>query len=288
MFSMPINEAHSWASSFLDKHNIEFPVLEAELLIRNLYGWDKSQFYLNINKELTINDFNTLKAWLERRAKREPLQYIIGNQDFYGRNFIVNSKVLIPRPETELLVESLLNTANSIWGEKANLKVVDIGTGSGAIAITLALEKTAWSVYGIDISNEALNVAKANADKLAAQINFYQGDLLQPLLAEDVKLDIIVSNPPYIPKKDILTLMPEVKDFEPALALDGGVDGLDFYREIIKQSKRILNKTGLIIFEVGINQAEEIADLLSIAGAKNVELVKDYQGIDRIVKGFFK
>lgn len=285
---MSIKEVHSWASSFLNEHNIQFSALEAELLIRNLYNWDKNQFYLNHNQEMAAKELNILKDNLQRRVTNEPLQYIIGTQDFYGREFNVNPSVLIPRPETELLVEALLNTANSIWAPATNLKVVDIGSGSGAIAITLALEQRTWTVYGVDISNDALNVAKANADRLGARINFYNGDLLQPLLERDIKVDIIVSNPPYIPKKDILTLMPEVRDFEPQLALDGGLDGLDFYREIINQSKQLLNRPGLIIFEVGINQANDISDLLIAAGGVNVEFIKDYQGIDRIVKALFK
>lgn len=288
MVSRSIKEVHSWASSFLNEHNIQFSALEAELLICNLYSWDKSQFYLNLNQEMAAKEQEILTNYLVRRVTNEPLQYIIGSQDFYGREFQVNSSVLIPRPETELLVEALLNAVNSIWPPATILNVVDVGSGSGAIAITIALERNSWTVYGVDISNDALNVANANADRLGARINFYNGDLLQPLHERDIKVDIIVSNPPYIPKNDILSLMPEVKNFEPQLALDGGEDGLDFYREIINQSKQLLNRPGLIIFEVGINQANDISDLLIVAGAANVEFIKDYQGIDRIVKAIFK
>ncbi|OEF99848.1 protein-(glutamine-N5) methyltransferase, release factor-specific [Vulcanibacillus modesticaldus] len=283
---MTIKEAYSWASSFLEKNKIDNPSLEAEVMIRTLHNWDRSQFFLNLEIILSINKYQQLKEWLYRRIQHEPLQYIIGTQDFYGRTFRVTPNVLIPRPETELLIETVIKEANKLWGEKP-ITAVDIGTGSGAIAITLALEKEEWEVHTVDISKEAIKVASDNAAKLHANITFHHGDLLLPLIKKQIQVDLIISNPPYIPSQDILDLMPEVRDFEPTLALDGGIDGLNFYRQILKQSSSILKLPGIIAFEIGVNQSDMIKNLFYQSGAKEVKVLPDFQNIPRIAIGWY-
>lgn len=281
-----IKEAHQWASSLLKQHSIEHATLEAEVLIRSLYNWDRSKFFLHLHEQISMGNWEQLENWLNRRIQHEPLQYIVGNQEFYGRKFNVNPNVLIPRPETELLVETVLRESTQLSAEHP-INIVDIGAGSGAIAVTLALEKEDWNVHAVDISEKALLKAIDNANDLQAKVTFHQGNILSPLIDKEVKVDIIVSNPPYIPKTDILTLMSEVKDYEPLLALDGGEDGLDFYREILNQSKQVLQKPGIIAFEIGINQSDEIAELFSISGADKIKVIPDFQGIPRIVIGWY-
>lgn len=288
MRNMTIKEAHSWASSFLRQHYIDQAPLEAEVLIRNLFQWNRSQLFLQWNQPFPIEKWEPLKQWLDQRIHHIPLQYIVGEQEFYGRPFSVNPNVLIPRPETELLLEHLIHEADQIWQDQP-ITVVDVGTGSGAIAITLALEKPNWHVHTVDISNAALKTAKKNAIKLEAQVTFHHGDLLKPILESKMKVDLIVSNPPYIPTKDLDDLMPEVKNNEPMLALDGGEDGLQFYRQILQQAAKVLNRPGLIAFEIGIDQSEPIVELLQQKGSKwklqieHIKVIPDFQDIPRII-----
>ncbi|WP_339060861.1 peptide chain release factor N(5)-glutamine methyltransferase [Tepidibacillus marianensis] len=267
----------------LTKQQIEHAQLEAEMMIRSLYGWDRNQLFLHWYESVSDEKLEQLGQWLNRRSKYEPLQYIVGTQEFYGREFEVNPSVLIPRPETELLIEEVLQQAQQTWQDQA-LTVVDIGTGSGAIAITLALEMPNWQVHTVDISEEALATAKGNAKRLGADVNFHLGNLLEPLLENDQKVDLIISNPPYIPSQDVLELMPNVRDYEPKLALDGGIDGLDFYRKIMFQSQKILNRPGMIAFEIGIHQSEVIQQLFKESGALSYEVKPDFQGIPRVAK----
>ncbi|MFV9510391.1 peptide chain release factor N(5)-glutamine methyltransferase [Tepidibacillus sp. LV47] len=283
---MTIKEALAWASSFLAKQHIDQGEIEAEVLLRSLFGWDRSQLFIHWHEPMPMSLFQQLEQWLERRINHEPLQYIIGSQEFYGRTFFVNSKVLIPRPETELLVEAIMKQAEKIWDDQP-ITVADIGTGSGVIAITLALERPNWRVYAIDISQDALQIAKRNAEKLGAKLDFHHGDLLEPFIRQNFKIDILVSNPPYIPSRDIQTLMPEVKDYEPLLALDGGKDGLAFYRKIIAQSSSVLKRPGLIGFEIGIDQEKAIQKLFKEAKADSIQVIPDFQGIPRIALAWY-
>lgn len=281
-----IKEAHQWAFSLLEKNQIEEAKREAEWMIMALYEWSRSQFFLHLQEQMPDQKMARLKEWINRRIQHEPLQYIIGQQDFYGRTFEVNPNVLIPRPETELLVEAVIKEADRIWPHQP-LTVADIGTGSGAIAITLALEKTNWKVYAVDISQQALQVADQNADQLAANVTFYQGNLIMPIIENKQMIDILVSNPPYIPQSEIEGLMPEVKDYEPTLALAGGKDGLDYYRQILEQSQQVLKRPGLIAFEIGIHQSKAIEQLCNQSGADQVRVIPDYQGIPRIITALY-
>lgn len=212
---------------------------------------------------------------LERRIKGEPLEYIVGTAEFYKREFDVCKSVLIPRPETELLVEEIIGLSKEYKVES----ILDIGTGSGAIAITLALETNA-SVSAVDISLDALKVASSNALKLGADVEFIKSNLFEHVKG---KFDLIVSNPPYIKSGDIEGLEENVKGFEPRLALDGGESGLDFYMAIIEKAKAFLNINGILAFEIGIGQTQDIIDKFTHCGFEILKVKKDYNKIDRII-----
>lgn len=220
---------------------------------------------------------------VRRKAAGEPAQYIIGEQEFYGLTFQVNPAVLIPRPETELLVERIALEGDALWPGGAPY-AADIGTGSGAIAAALAHLRPAWRVAASDISPDALAVAQDNVRRLGLAVAFKQGDLLEPFAGEP--LDIVVSNPPYIPAEDIPHLQPEVRDFEPRGALDGGPDGLMPYRAMMAQLALLPRPPRLIGFELGQGQAADVAELLRAAGHwDEIVMVPDLAGIDRHVLG---
>ena len=225
-----------------------------------------------------------------KRAEHIPIGLIFGRTEFYGREFKVSNDTLIPRLDTEILIDEFLKeTKNTIDFYKVNKEsfsnykpsILDIGTGSGAIAITLKKE-TNFDVYAIDISQKALEKAKENAKLNDADITFIQSDLFENI--DNLKVDFIVSNPPYIKSDVVLTLEREVKDNEPILALDGGEDGLDFYRKITTEAKNHLNQNGMLFFEIGYDQADAVVDLMK-ANFDDIKVVKDYGGNDRVVYG---
>lgn len=285
-----IREAHVGASSFLQEAGSKDPQFEAELFLRDLLNMDRTTFLVSMPDPIEGEVVEKLAALCQRRANYEPIQYMLGSQEFYGREFMVAPGVLIPRPETEILIEQVIRYAKQIWPDTTrSLEVVDIGTGSGAIPITLASEQPQWRVSTVDISPEAIAIASQNAKSLGVekQVRFLQGDLVEPLLLEKAQLDILVSNPPYIPSADIEELDKEVREFEPRLALDGGADGLDFYRRICGALPKLMRPTALVGFEVGIHQARDVASLLqSIGQMQHVKIIPDLAGIERVVIGY--
>ncbi len=286
-----IREALLWASSFLHESGCKDPRFEAELLIRHVLGLDRTQFLASLPDPVAEEAVRRLAALVERRAAQEPIQYVLGTQAFYGRDFAVEPGVLIPRPETEILVEQVLDAADRIWESGTPLAVADIGTGSGAIAVTLACERSHWRVTTVDLSEQAIAIAKRNADQLGVgqRVRFLQGDLVGPFLASGERVDILVSNPPYIPHEDVKRLDREVRDFEPWLALDGGEDGLACYRRLCVNLPSILQPRALVAFEVGIHQAGVVADLLRASQTVDeVVVIPDLAGIERVVMGWRK
>lgn len=284
-----IREALLRASSFLRECGAADPAFEAELMLRHCLGWDRTKLLISMSETIPADVRDELAELCERRRGREPLQYMFGTQEFYGRPFHVRPGVLIPRPETEILVEQVLIRADELWPSDASLQVADIGTGSGAICITLACERPHWQISTVDLSPDATVIARENAERLKAQVRFLQGDLVQPLLDRGEKLDILVSNPPYIPSRDVDELDEEVKAFEPRLALDGGADGLDCYRRLCQALPQLLKETALVAFEVGIYQAKDVAGLLMASGViDRTEIVPDLAGIERVVIGIRK
>ena len=238
----------------------------------------KKRSELGFIKEFTDVELAAISKAIEKRLKHIPLGYIFGKTNFYGRDFIVSPDVLIPRLDTEILIEKIIE---DIKTRENSVSVLDIGTGSGAIAITLNKE-TGVKTVAVDVSKKALEIAKKNAKLNNAYVDFVCSDLFDAI--NDLRVDIIVSNPPYIETSVIAGLMPEVKDNEPILALDGGEDGLDFYRKIINQAPNHLNKKGKLYFEIGYNQGELVSNLMK-KDFKNIQIIKDYSGNDRIVVG---
>ncbi|RAL23330.1 peptide chain release factor N(5)-glutamine methyltransferase [Thermoflavimicrobium daqui] len=283
--SLTIRAAFQMAASFLRKHEVDSSNFEAEWMLRRLLGVDRTRFFMIWNNPIGSNEYEQLIKWLERRVQNEPLQYIFGDQMFFGREFKVTPAVLIPRPETELLVETVIEEAKGIWGELP-LHVVDIGTGSGCIAITLALECPHWHVTAIDLSPQALEVAHFNARKhsVDSRVHFKQGEYLLPLIQSAASLDILVSNPPYIPSEVVPTLEKQVSQYEPHLALDGGADGLQPYRILTNQIEQLPERPQLIAFEIGSDQGTEVAEMVRRV-AKDVLVKPDFAGHDRIVIG---
>ncbi|MFE4712130.1 peptide chain release factor N(5)-glutamine methyltransferase [Paenibacillus sp. NPDC056722] len=306
-----IREAFAEASSFLSRSGCNEPQRSAQLLLEHVLGLSGAAYYMALADAFPADVREAWEAGVTRRASGEPVQYIIGEQEFYGRAFEVTPDVLIPRPETELLVEAILRYAGELWpaaapgaaaqqgraadgaaqeggapatGAARPLTAVDIGAGSGAISVTLAAEAPAWAVCAGDISPAALAVAGRNAQRHGTAVDLRLGDLLEPFAG--METDILVSNPPYIPGGDIAGLQREVRDHEPRTALDGGADGLDPYRRMMEQLPLLPAPPRLIGFELGFGQAEQVAALLKAAGHWNeIITVDDLAGIPRHVLG---
>jgi release factor glutamine methyltransferase len=279
-----IAEALTWASAFLKENKRD--VNAGEVLLKGIYRWDTTKLLISLREEIDANILQEFVEGVRRHALEGfPIQYNLGYEIFYGRKFEVNNEVLIPRPETEELIEGILVRANDLFPNKDKLLIADIGTGSGAIGVTIALENPNSYVIATDIAKQSLIVAEGNAKNLNAHnITFLQGDLLAPILKNGEKLDILVSNPPYIPSSDILDLSDTVKNYEPLRALDGGQDGLDFYRRLIDESSRVLNAKALIAFEIGVGQGEDVRELiLQKYPMCDVEVVFDINGKDRMI-----
>ena len=258
--------------------------LESEavrLLILELSGLDGVNFLTHLNDEINEEEKERLLKEIDQYiVEGLPVQHIIGYSYFYGYKFVVNNNVLIPRPETEELVSYVLSAYDEVFNQKT-VKVVDVGTGSGAIAVALTKEESNMEVYATDISHEALRVAKLNALNNNAQITFFEGDMLQPLIEKNLKFDILVSNPPYIPDNEYVEDI--VKNNEPHVALFGGNDGMKFYDVILKDAHKILNKPSIIAFEHGYRSKEAMLKLVEkYFPNQEVEVIKDLNGKDRM------
>ena len=289
MNTMTTREALQKASRFLEEKNIDDALFLAEYALRHALGWDRTTLFTRLNEVLPEEMWARVEQIIQRRAAGEPMQYITGEQEFYGLTFEVNPDVLIPRPETELLVEEVLKQAGELWSEKAALQIADIGTGSGAIVVTLAVEGDSnWAYTAVDIAQTSLDTAQRNAERHGVddRIQFVQGDLLTPLLETGQRVDILVSNPPYIPSFDVTQLDTQVKDHEPLRALDGGEDGLDFYRRMVQALPHVLHDRAIVGWEVGIHQAETVCSWLADTGLfSRTYIVEDLAGIGRHVIG---
>lgn len=261
------------------------PKLDIEILLSKALGdVDRLYIHLNLNKELTDEQLEYFNKMIKDRLNGRPIAYIVKNREFMGLDFYVEEGVLIPRPDTEPLVEEVIELVKG----RESLTIVDIGTGSGAITVSLAKYIKNCEVYSLDISDKALDIGLKNAisNGVENQIKFIKSDVFSGIKDKGLSLDIIVSNPPYIRKSDIDTLHTQVKDYEPYIALEGGEDGLDFYRAITEQSVKYLKDDGILAFEVGHDQAQDVSDILSNNGYSKIYTKKDLQGIDRVVIGF--
>ena len=264
------------ASQQLRRADVLNDLLDAQTLLAHALGQDRTYLIINFNETLTDDLLATYQALIDRRAAGEPLQYIVGHQEFYGLEFEVTPAVLIPRPETELIVEETIRLAASL----AEPVIIDVGTGSGCIAVTLARELETARVMATDISAAALQVARRNAQKhgLSDRVQFLATDLLNGVA---VKADFIVSNPPYIAPHEIPTLQREVRDWEPHTALTDFSDGLQFYRRLLTEAPAHLNPNGYLIFEMGYQQAETIKAFVNRKVWSEPKALRDLQGIER-------
>jgi release factor glutamine methyltransferase len=254
---------------------------EAELIVSHCLGIDRLHIYKE-NPDIPGNILLQIYEYLRRRVAREPLQYIIGYTEFHGLKIKVGPGVLIPRPETELLVEEAIKTVHN--SHFTSLRILDLCTGSGCIALALAREFPDAQVYGTDTSELALTYARENADRNRMQnVTFLKGSLFDPLKNSDLKFDVIISNPPYIKRHEITNLQPEITDWEPGEALDGGEDGLDYYKMLIPEAGNYLKENGYLVLEIGIGQSDEVKWMAEEAGFQDIIVIRDYSGIERIL-----
>jgi release factor glutamine methyltransferase len=279
---MKIYEALKWASSFLKEHQRDENA--AEILLCHYLQFTRAQLLAEIRMELSEEVWVSFKEAVVNHGKGMPIQYMMGYQEFFGRKFKVNSNVLIPRPETEELIVEAIKRKKNLWPDKKSLSLVDVGTGSGIIAITMKLECPEISTSAIDLSPAALEVAKENAELLRADVHFAEGDLLLPLIEHGTRADIILSNPPYIPDGEIEILSNVVAEHEPHQALFGGEDGLDFYRRFMDELPKAVGSRALIGFEIGAGQGPHVAAMLKgVFPDSIVEVVNDINQKDRMV-----
>ncbi len=272
---------------FKDK-GIVNPEREAEILLSYSLEMSRSEIYLNSYKVLRDIEKTQLEKKIQKRIEKIPLQYITEHQEFMGMDFLIEKGVLIPRSETEILVEEVIKKLKN-YKYSDNLEVADLGTGTGVIAISIAKFIDNITIYATDISKKSLQIALKNAQKHDCEdkIIFLHGDLFEPFKnkIEKFSLAAIISNPPYIDSYDFRLLPPEIKDNEPKIALSGGIDGLDYYRKIIRKSPKYLKKNGFIALEVGVGQAKKVKELILKENnfKQDIEIINDYLGIERMV-----
>ena len=268
-----------WAESYLKEKEFDNPRAEIEWLLCALLDCNRLNVYLRFEEPLSQSQLTILRRWVKRRLKNEPLQYITGSCDFYGGQFLINSKVLIPQPETERLVDIAIEKMNGIDSPS----ILDVGTGSGCIATTLGLEIPASKVMGVDISLDALVVANGNKAKLGSEnVLFIEMDILNT--SPEKLFDLLVSNPPYIPKNEMENLMKDVKDFEPVIALEDKNNGFTFYKRFAEIGRTFVKPGGWFVLEVGMgDHPSMVQSIFSNSGYLNVELIKDYNGDNRVL-----
>jgi len=284
---------------YFKERGLDSPRLDAELLIAHALRVNRTRLYTHSDQPLTTQERDTLRALVKRRAMREPMAYILGVREFYGRDFRVSADVLVPRPETEHVVEEALafvkrmtaasrasETTDSESAVTPTIRILDVGTGSGALAVTLAAEIPHASVIALDLSPAALAVARDNAEKLgvADRVTFYESDLFTALPQDTEPFDIIVANPPYVCTTERAGLMPDVRDYEPGMALFAGADGLDVLRPLCAQVQIYLRPGGLFLTEMGETQAAAVTALLSAGGRWNrLDIIHDLAALPRVV-----
>jgi release factor glutamine methyltransferase len=270
------------STEFLQQKGVESPRLQIELLLAHVLKLPRLKLYLNFDRALTPEELDRLRLLVKRRANREPLQHIVESTSFCGFEIKCTSAALVPRPETELLAERGWQFLSTIT--TGNMNALDLGTGTGCIAIAFAAKAQDAVVHAVDVSPDALALAKENVEKnqVSERVRFHQGDGFAAF-AEGTQFDLVVSNPPYIASEEIATLSPEVRDFDPKLALDGGTDGLDFYRRIAREAPPFLKPHGKVMLEFGDGQAPEVKKIFEDEKWIVEEIVPDYSSRPRIL-----
>lgn len=271
-----------WAVDDFRARGIDNPRLDAELLLGHALGVTRIQLIVDAKRPLAEAELGRMRELVKRRRTREPIAYILGVREFYGRVFRVDRRVLVPRPDTETLVDVALARTRAV---SMCMRALDLCTGSGCVAVTIARERPTGSVFATDRSADALAVARDNAQRLGAyNVALRQGDLFAAVDA-GARFDLITSNPPYIASGELASLMPDVRDFEPRLALEGGPDGLTVLRRLIAEAPAHLAPGGVLAVEVGAGEAPDVARLFGDAGLVHVEVARDYGRIERVVSG---
>jgi release factor glutamine methyltransferase len=275
------------STAFFEEKGIDEAKRSAEYLLAHAMGQKRLQLYLRFDQPVAEDELARFRELVRRRLKNEPVQYLVGTTEFYGLEFAVSPAVLIPRPETEHLVEAVIDRVRDERLPRT-ARILDIGTGSGIIAVTLAAQLADARITATDISDAALDVARGNAgrNKVDDRVSLLSHDILSPQLnGVGGPFDAVVSNPPYIGKDDIATLQPEVRAYEPMEALTDGGDGLAFYRRIAALLPQLLVPGGLLAVEIGFGQALDVRAIFEAAGLRDVEIIKDYSGIERVLLG---
>ncbi len=280
---LTVLESINLSSEYLKNKGIESPRINAELLLAKILNCKRLDLYLSFDRPLSEDEIILYREFIKRRSNFEPLQYIVGSVEFYGLEFKVNSSVLIPRQETEILVETVINE----YKDQIGLRILDVGTGSGIIAICLAKYLKESKITAIDLSDNALVAAKENAaiNSVGEQINFLNLDFVNDAAFNETDFDIIVSNPPYISSEEFPKLQPELRLYEPRQALTDESNGLSFYKIITRKGKSLLKKNGKIFFEVGQNQSLAVKEILVKENYTDIHIQKDYLNIDRVIYG---
>ena len=276
-------ESINLSAQYLSQKGIESPRTNAELLLADILNCKRLDLYISFERPLSEDEVQKYREHIKRRSRFEPLQYIIGKVEFYGLELKVSPSVLIPRPETELLVENVLNQ----FPKEQKLIILDIGSGSGNIAIALAVNLLSSKIVSTDVSEEALLVAKENSERhnVSERIKFVKHNILKNDLSNFPMFDVVVSNPPYVSKESYLTLQKEIVNFEPAVAVTDNKDGFTFYREISSKVSVKLKENGKLFFEVAQGQMEAVAKIMTKNNFRNIRVIKDYQNIDRVIIG---
>ncbi|MEO7095229.1 MAG: peptide chain release factor N(5)-glutamine methyltransferase, partial [Polyangiales bacterium] len=279
-----VKELVAWMTDDLRKRGIESARIDSELIVAHVLQVDRIKILLSAERELSADELERIRALLKRRRTFEPIAYLRGEREFYGHRFLVDGRVLVPRPDTETLVEVALKR---LIGRELSGRVLDLCTGSGCVAISLKLERPTITVDAVDVSRDALAVARDNAQRLGAvwNVSFAEGDLFTPLPSRPY--DLVTANPPYIASAEVPTLQRDVADHEPRLALDGGDDGLAIVRRIVDEAPRWLRAGGALAMEVGAGQADEVRALFASRDFSDVRVARDYGGIDRVVSGIW-
>lgn len=270
-----------WTTARFSERGLGTPRLDAELLVAHVLSLPRVQLYVQFERPLTPEELAALRDLIKRRQAGESIAYLTGRKEFWKFELAVDARVLVPRPDTETLVEEALARLGEPGDAPA--RIADVGTGSGALAVTLAKVRAGAAVFASDVSAAALEVARGNAERLGAAVTFIEGDLAAPLAAH-APFSLIVANLPYIPTGDLASLSADVRS-EPALALDGGADGLDLVRRLVAAAPALLAPAGVLALEIGAGQAEPTRALLQAAGFTDVQTRKDLAGIERVVSG---
>jgi release factor glutamine methyltransferase len=275
-----VRDVTAFAADDFRKRGIESPRLEAEILLCRELGLNRTKLILEQERPLSREELSAYRALIARRRAFEPIAYILAEKEFYGRVFQVDRRVLVPRPDTEILIDVALARTRP---RSLSARTLDLCTGSGCVAVTLACERPTWQVTGADISAAALEVARSNALAAGAVwgVRWIESDLFSALPARE-RFELITANPPYIPTAEMASLSKDIRDYEPHLALDGGADGLSFYRRIIKEALNFLTSGGVLALEIGWNQAKDVSTLLAESGYEDIQIAQDYGSRDRV------